>query len=649
MKKLLFIKHYDRSRFITYIAALTGLTVVLLLRRTFGIVHDSVLYLGQGLLCRYPEIFSKDMFFLHGGQDRYTIFPWLLGQMLHWVDPLPIFMLGTLIGLLLFTAASWYCLKALLPSGQRYVAWIGVLSLPTMYGYTQVFSYSEAFFTMRTYAEALCLLAIIFVVRNCWISAITCIAISGALHPLQMLVVLPTIWLWLVMKDRRWLHALWLLIPLAALAFAKVHPFSGLFEQADPFWLMTIRLSPHLFITLWSTRDYIFLVFDILVLVLISNTMSSYFNVFCRISLINLVLGIIGSFILADWLNLVLPIGLQLWRTHWLAHWFAMASFALLLLKHWREEQWHQAILLMLMGILAWSEENWIWMGVAAIYLIYPWLIAGTRIRLKSLLGGLFGLVLGFLILKHIVFQWKFFSTIGNYDLHIHAVDYDILSFPPIALGLPLLGLYLWSKTNKYKPWLLILMLLPAFLWGVSQWDMRSDTKVSLDYLINHNDIFGVHLPEDAQIYWDLDSPIDSWYILRRAHYYSFLQAAGQVFGRGTAVEGYDRWLRLRDMNEELIGCKDDKLSITQQRSCHISETALYKMCSPSLPPDKYPPPFPAPPDYLVLPLNQPQGALGQWPIYDTYNSKLIVIYYLYSCTNLMDKLQIPKELAIID
>jgi len=632
----------NSSRFVTCIAALTGFSIVLLLRRAFGIVHDSVLYLGQGLLHRYPEIFSQDIFFLHGGQNRYTIFPWLLGQMLRWMDPLPIFMLGTLIGLLFFTIAGWYCLKSLLPVGQRYVAWIGVLSLPTMYGYTQVFSYSEAFFTMRTYAEALCLFTIVFLVRNNWIATITCMAIAFALHPLQILVVLPTVWLWLVMKNRRWLHALWLIIPITVLAFYKVHPFSGLFEQADPFWLMTIRLSPHLFITLWSTRDYIFLAFDLLILLLVSNKISSCFSIFCRISLINLVLGIVGSFVLVDLLHLILPIGLQLWRVHWLAHWFAMAGFALLLLQHWREKQWPQIVLLMLMGILAWNEENWIWVGVAIVYLIWPWLIAGTRIRLKFPLSILFGLGLVFLFTKHIVFQWKWFSTIGNYDLQLHAIDYDLLNFPAIILGLSLSGLYLWNRIHKYKPWLLISMLLPAFLWGAAQWDMRSNTKVSLDHLVNHSDIFGVHIPENAQVYWELDSPIDSWYILHRAHYYSLLQAAGQVFSRGTAVEGYDRWHRIKDMNEELVACKDDKLSAAQRHSCHISDAALYKVCSPSLPPDEYPPPFPAPPDYLILPLIQPQGALGQWSIYDTYNGNLIVTHYLYSCENLMSKLQIP-------
>jgi len=387
------------KKIVTYAAAaLSGLSVVLLLRRFPGIEHDSVLYLGQVLLHRYPEIFSQDIFFLHGGQNNYTIFPWLIGQLANWIEILSIFMFGSLIGLLLFIFSSWFLLKKLLPEGRRYVVWIGVLCLPPMYGYIQVFSYSEPFFTMRIYSEALCLFAIGFLMRRCWISAISCLVIAGLLHPLQVLMAMPVIWLWLLVNDKRWLHALWVAIPVIVLALAGVHPLDGLFEQADPFWLGNIRLSPHLFITLWGSNIFTWLAFDIFILALSWQRLSSVFGIWIRVSLISLLLGITGNLILVDWLNLVFPTGLQLWRIHWLAHWFAMASLALILLEHWSAKQWSQAILLMLTGQLVWCEVSWGWIGLALVYLSWPKLNLIMRPRFITLLGRLFGV--GFFLME---------------------------------------------------------------------------------------------------------------------------------------------------------------------------------------------------------------------------------------------------------
>src|SRR5690606_21120200 len=59
--------------------SLLGVALLLLLKRYAGINHDAVLYLGQGLVRRWPEIFGHDLTFVHGGgQERYTVFPWLI-------------------------------------------------------------------------------------------------------------------------------------------------------------------------------------------------------------------------------------------------------------------------------------------------------------------------------------------------------------------------------------------------------------------------------------------------------------------------------------------------------------------------------------------------------------------------------------------
>ena len=75
--------------------ALLGLALLLLIRRYSGIYHDSILYLGQALVHRWPGIFGNDMFFLHGSQDRYSLLPWLLGTAFEWFEPPMVFLWGT--------------------------------------------------------------------------------------------------------------------------------------------------------------------------------------------------------------------------------------------------------------------------------------------------------------------------------------------------------------------------------------------------------------------------------------------------------------------------------------------------------------------------------------------------------------------------
>src|SRR5690606_25911611 len=99
----------------TITGAMFGVAMLLFLHRNWGIDHDAALYLGQGLVLRWPEIFAHDLFFIHGNQGRYTLFPWLLAQTFDSFDPAHLFLWGGLAGLLLFAAAAWYCLAVLLP------------------------------------------------------------------------------------------------------------------------------------------------------------------------------------------------------------------------------------------------------------------------------------------------------------------------------------------------------------------------------------------------------------------------------------------------------------------------------------------------------------------------------------------------------
>ena len=296
--------------------ALLGTCMTLLLRRYLGINHDSVVYLGQALLKRAPAIYGQDLFFVHGGsQDQYTLFPWLASHALDWLDPPTLFLLSALFCLIAFAIAGWYCLKALLPPNQRYWAWLGLICLPTVYGRTVMFSYSEQFFTTRPLAELLCLFAIGLLARSKWFMAAACLALAALFHPLQALAVCVVAWIWAVIRDRRWMHAAWLGVPVLALSFAGVAPFSKLLQRADAAWLAILQdNNPQLYVTRWTSGDFKILIMDILLLGYAAWALDRRFGLWCRAALAGVVIGVTANIILVDTFHLVLPAALQTWR-----------------------------------------------------------------------------------------------------------------------------------------------------------------------------------------------------------------------------------------------------------------------------------------------------------------------------------------------
>lgn len=605
------------------VGALLGLAVILWIRRYPGIQHDSILYLAQGLQRRWPEIYGEDLFFVHGGQDRYTVLPWILGALFEWIDPPAVFKWGTFSGLLIFVAATWFALTALLPRGSRLFPWLAVVCLPSMYGVVHIFSYAEQFLTPRIFAEAICLLSMVALLKRRWLLFAGLLFAAGAMHPLQTLGALLVIWPWLVLQDRRWLNALWLGLAVLAMAFGGIEPFSGLIQRADPEWLESMQDSAHLFASRWGSVDYIFLAFDVFILLLGAKKVSGGFKQWCWAGLIGLALGIGSSLLLVDMLQLVLPAGLQLWRVHWMVHWIAIVTLALLLRQHWISNDWPRAMLLFLVALLAWTGGGWSWALVAMLYLAFPHIVAAPRERLKTILGAVFIAVVLSLFAAHLVDELRSFRSAG-YLLDRYALDRRLLAFPAVALGLPLLCIWFWTRFEG----VLLRSLGTAFLvvlvvLGFGAWDSRSLVYREFEGATFNEDVFGQSLPLKSQIYWGGDSPVGPWLILRRASYFSSSQLAGQVFSRGTAMDGKNRRERVEELEAGIRQCLDTRLTDEQRSSCYISERVVYKACSQH--------PLPKI-DFLVLPVEQPQALLGQWDIRDPDSGKIAVSYYLYEC-----------------
>jgi hypothetical protein len=617
----------------TWIAgALLGLLVVLLLRRYAGINHDSVLYLGQGLARRWPGIYGSDLVFVHGGgQDHYTLFPLLLGQALEWLAPAPLFMWSALGALVVFAAAGWYCLKPLLPAGPRYWAWLGVLCLPTIYGMVLMFSYSEQFFTPRPIAEASCLLGIGLLARRHLIASLACVVLAGLFHPLQALAACLVVWPWLVMQDRRWLHAMWFAAPVLALAIADIEPFAGLLRQADPKWLFILRdNTPQLFLTRWSEQDFMFLLLDAAVLGYAWRSLRGPFGAWCLAALVGLTLGMGATLVFVDGLHLVLPAGLQLWRVHWLAHWFAMAAIAVLLYHDLEARDFSRALVLALTLLLAWGQASWIWALAFMLYAAWPKVMVGRPPRVSRLLGRLCGIGIAIMLASHAYSEFTVFRM-AHYRLDLYAFDRRLLVYPLLALGLPLLALHGWNRASERQRALLLgCLLLPLVAFAASRWDLRSPEVRAFEQATFRSDLFGVDIPRDAQVFWAYDRLTGPWLVLQRASFFSPHQLSGQVFNRDMAMDGRRRLDRLYPLLAEYLGCMDRSRSYEDRQNCHISDQAMRQACAPG--PDPRP-------DYIVLPYAQPQRAAGSWTLVDPVTRDVMETFRLYRCRDVMEDL----------
>lgn len=610
--------------------ALLGLTVLLLLRRYVGIHHDAALYLGQGLLQRWPAIFGQDLVFAHGdGQERYTLLPWLLGHSLRWVEPAPLFLWTTLLSSVAFAAAGWYCLRALLPSGPRYWAWLGTLALPSTYGVVEMFGYGEQFLTPRPIAEASCLAAIALLAARRWALALAVLAMAAAFHPLQTLAAGLVMWAWAVLLDRRWLHLAWLAIPIFALAGLDFGPFGGLLRQIDPQWASNLRaFTRQIYVTEWTRPDWMTFVLDALVLWYACRSSPGAFGRWCGAALLGLGIGVLASLLLVDVWELVLPAGLQTWRVHWLAHWLAMAAIAALLHRDVRARDSSRALLLLLTCLLAWMSGQWFWLALACLYAAWPRVFTLRRGRLVPYVGALAALGIAILFASHIEGELARFG-LAHYRLELYAVDRRILAFPALALGIPLLGTLVWSRAGTALRGMLGAVLCLVLLVAAGRWDVRSPLILAFEEATFRTDIFGIELPEEAEVFWSGHSLIGPWLVLRRASYFTPHQISGQVFNRALSEDGRMRLARVRPLIEEGMGCEEWSIPSDLRASCHISGAAMRRACQQDG--------FPSP-DFLVLSLPQPQPAVGEWSIIDPATGEPAVTYRLYRCADIIGK-----------
>ena len=316
-----------RAWFAIVASGLLLLTLWLALHPYRGVEHDAILYTAQALLRLDPQGLQADTAFVHGSQDRFSIFPRLYAPLLD--------AFGVGAGHVVMAAlgqAAW--LAALLWLARRLfqariaatLAAAAVIVLSPYYGGWTAFAYGEPFATARPLAEASVLVAIAASLDSGdghgWraVMAAGALGIAFVLHPLMALpgaAVVGLLWT----EGRPFLRAAACLGAAAVIgvgAIAGIDPFSRVLQTYDRDWAAMLPLVGYVLLGHWKWTDWSTIASQGLVLTIALSVATQRERRLILAVGVTAVLGVLVSAAAGDLARNVLVVGLQPWRALWL-------------------------------------------------------------------------------------------------------------------------------------------------------------------------------------------------------------------------------------------------------------------------------------------------------------------------------------------
>jgi hypothetical protein len=302
-----------------------------------GIVGDSRVYIGRILADLDPAGVGRDVMFVNDGQSGFTLFPLLArGLVAHLGAGRAAELIGAIGCFCWFAAALALAMRLNAGRGVWLILAI-VCALPSSYG-AQAFFAAETSALPRPFAEAAVLAALAASLGRRRALAVALMALGLLIHPIMAL---PGAAVLAVMELRACtiiIAGLLLIAACVALGLAGVSVFDRLFIKVDDEWLgMLLQLSPHLFTTQWTSKDFGILTIAATTLVIAADLLRGPRRMMFGVLIAGLG-GVIASAVLADfWLSL-LAIQVQSWRSTWLMVVIAHYAYALCVLLLWNRE-----------------------------------------------------------------------------------------------------------------------------------------------------------------------------------------------------------------------------------------------------------------------------------------------------------------------
>jgi len=594
----------------------------ILVRPYQGVRHDAVLYLGQALHRLLPDVLDRDIFFSQGSQDRYTLVSRPLAWLMSHAGIGSVEMALTALANLAFVAAVW-SLCGLLAPGRRWICALSVTLVSHAYARLAEFNYAENFFSGRSLAEPLALLALVAWAQRRHFRAGALFGVAALIHPLMAIPALVAAWCMRVAEDRRWLWAAAAAaLPILLLAGRGVAPFAGLFQRFDDTWWEIIgQVGTQVRMRSWELVDLEALVLDLMLLGLACTVSLPIGRRVAQgvlaASLLLLPIAFIGGDVVRD----VLVVQLQLWRVLWLDHVLAMAFLPLIALEYWREGGAGRlvgAAAVTAVLVVSWTLQfAWIfvlWLVAALVIRRRPRDVSDAVVRLATW-ATLLGLALTSVVLA--VSTYRFVAG----DPMLRPVVHPALAL----LNIPTLGLLATCAVawlmRRCAAWSALPLLLVLAL-GASQWDQRSQWNRTVVAPTWEHHPFEQFIARSAQVYWHLQL-LPTWALLHRASFISENQGAGIVFNRGTALNFAARAKPMRGLMEQQAACQMAVEAAGGTAECQPQQSLVEAFCS-----------LPVAPDFMVFDARYSRGLVATWD-YQVVQGGALRTAYLYDCAKM--------------
>lgn len=515
-----------------------------------GLHHDGVLYAGQALAARTPELFAGDPFFAGSSQAGWSLFGWLHGVA---VDAFGLQLASVLLwgsAQLAWILVIWHWAGAVLAPEHRLIGAATVIGCRSYYGSDAVLAVAESFLTARTWSEPLVAAGLLLIVSRKRLPGWALIAAAMACHPLMAL---PGViagvtfdrWPWLIR------HGLLTTISLSSgLVLLVSGVYSGLLPTMDPEWYpLVLQRSPIVILDTWGVADWTRTLLPIAVLLAAARVVPERW---CRIWLALAACSVLGLLLasVASLTRWELGLQVQFWRWTWLAAWTAplsaiMAATTLLAregpLGRSGGTTFFAAIPALAFGAHDWLRYAWALQGLFLIALLHIVISSGstlTQVKIATHRAIALTLVV-FAFVAAITVQMAMYA-------HAEGAGSDTVSAWSLAaehLGwatAPLLAAaaqrVLASRNRAFSSGL---ALAPAFLLllvAILAFDGRGRRALAYDQVAaSRIPEWSSVIPPDAVVFWPDRMPA-VWFGLERSSYASFSQLAGVVFNRSSIV-----------------------------------------------------------------------------------------------------------------
>jgi hypothetical protein len=508
-----------------------------------GISSDAQLYAFAALAHLHPAL-ATDLSLQNTSQGDYTLFTPLYAAVIDLAGVRPAALalwipcsLGALI-------AAWFVVRTL---ASREIAVASVAALAATigsYGAATVFRYDEDYFTARSVAEVLVLIALACHLRGRRFLGFGLAAGALTIHPLMAL---PGVLLLLCLSvPSRLALAGAIAGVLATLLFAcaplLVPRLGTVITVMDPAWAAIVReRSQFLFLQLWSLPDWELNARPFLALGLSYAVLED--RLVRKLSLAALLVGGAGLSV-ALIASTIAPVAILLQGQAWRWVWIATLVCVLLLVptgaRLWKDQQC--GALCTVLWLAAWCFGGSVALiCLAGLVVIWTWR-AQLAARLGPLLhwsaaaGAIAILIWTIVQASRIVLGPAPGSPFGHPAMQRLRAIFD-LGVPSVILILLALGVTTWSR-RAWIPAAFGVCLL-ACLIAILPSSFPQRSRVGLPEQIQEFDDWRSVIPPTGTVYVPAfkDSGAFVWLTLGRPAYLSTDQSAGVVFSRRTALE----------------------------------------------------------------------------------------------------------------